>query len=159
MRVRQEIQERVTPPLNQRVEDGRALAATIRSAEQPDLPTKRHAAKSAFCRVVREADPAVVEEASEGIPAQEHVIDGFGEVLVARQPGELGGEPSVNLGHQRRAQLTAHSEALGGVLPIDGALDIEQGMDPLHGLERDRVPNITPMTIRRSCRSMACALR
>jgi len=45
----------------------------------------------------------------------------------------------VQLGHERRAELAAHSEPLGGILVVYGALDIEQDINPLRGLERDRV--------------------
>jgi len=132
--------------LDQGVKDGRALAAAIGSTEQPGLPTKGHAAQSAFCRVVREANPAVVEEAGEGIPAQKHVVDGLGEIVVARQPGELGSEPSMELSHQRCAQFAAHREPVGSVFAVDGTLDVEQGIDPLHGLERDWVDHAGMLT-------------
>jgi len=125
--------------LDQGLEDGRALAATIGSAEQPGLTAEWHAAQGTFGGVIGQADPAVVEEAGEGVPTPEHVVDGLGEVVVARQPGELGGEPCVQLGHERRTQFLAHSEPLGRVFAVNAALDIEQGIDPLHGLERDRI--------------------
>jgi len=48
------------------------------------------------------------------------------------------GQPSVEFSHQRCAQFATHGEPLGGILAIDAALDIEQSIDPLHGLERDR---------------------
>lgn len=49
--------------LDQGVEDGSTLAPAIGSAEQPSLPAQRHAAEGTFGSVVREANPAVVEEA------------------------------------------------------------------------------------------------
>jgi hypothetical protein len=55
--------------LDQGVDDGGALAATIGSAEQPCLAAKRDAAQRALGGVVGEADAAIVEEAGERIPA------------------------------------------------------------------------------------------
>lgn len=125
--------------LDQGVEDGCALAAAIGSAKQPGLPSERHAAQGAFGGIVGQADLAVLKEASEGVPAAQHVVDRFGEIVVAREPGELGSEPGVKLGHERRTQFLAHNEPLGHALTVDAALDIEQSIDPLHGLDRDRV--------------------
>ena len=45
----------------------------------------------------------------------------------------------MELSHQGRAQLAAYGEALVGILTVDAALDIEQRIDPLHGLKSDRV--------------------
>ena len=54
--------------LDQGVEDGSKLTATIGSAKQPGLSAERHAAQNAFGGIVRQAYPAVVEEAGEAIP-------------------------------------------------------------------------------------------
>jgi hypothetical protein len=51
------------------------LSTAIRSGEEPVLSSEGDAAEDAFGGVVGEADPAVVEEAAEGRPALEHVID------------------------------------------------------------------------------------
>lgn len=53
--------------LDERVEDGGALAAPVRAAEQPRLAAERHAAQRPLGGVVRDADPAIVEEAREGV--------------------------------------------------------------------------------------------
>ncbi len=55
--------------LEQRVDDGGALAAAIRATEQPRLATERNAAQRVLGGVVAEADAAVVEEAGERTPA------------------------------------------------------------------------------------------
>ncbi len=125
--------------LDQGVEDGSPLAATIGAAEQPGLPAEWHAAQRTFGGVVGQADPAVVEEAGEGIPAPQYVIDSLGEVVIARPADELGSQPRVKLSHQGRAQFAAHGEALVGGHAVDAALDIEQPIDPLHGLKCDQV--------------------
>lgn len=59
--------------------------------------------------------------------------------MAARQLGNLLGEPGVQLGHQRRAEFRTNGDPLGGALAIDGALDVEQGIEALHGFERDRI--------------------
>lgn len=132
--------------LDERVEDGGALTAAVRAAEQPCLPPERHAAERPLGGVVRDADPAIVEEAGERIPAAQHVVDGFGEIMVARQLRVLLDEPGLQLGHERRAQLPARGKALGGGLVVDGALNVEQGIEPLHGLERDRIDHADALT-------------
>lgn len=51
--------------LDQRIGNGRALAATIQSAEQPRLAPERYTAQRPFGGIVREADPTIVEEPGE----------------------------------------------------------------------------------------------
>ena len=51
---------------DQGVDGGSALAAAIRATEQPCLPAEGDTAQGSFGRVVREADPAVLEEPREG---------------------------------------------------------------------------------------------
>jgi len=46
---------------------------------------------------------------------------GLGEIVVARQLGELAGQPGMKLGDQRRTQLPAYREALGGAPAVDRA--------------------------------------
>ena len=72
-------------------------------------------------------------------PAAEHVVDRLGQIVVAREPGELGVQPGMEIGHQRRAVLLARGEACGGALAIDGTLDVEQRIEASHGLKRDRI--------------------
>ena len=74
---------------DQAVHEGGALAAAIGAGEQPRLAAECHAAQSPLGGIVGEADPAVVEEAGEGGPALEHVVDGLGDVGVARQLAPL----------------------------------------------------------------------
>ncbi len=124
--------------LYQRVRDRCPLTAAIGAAEQPRLAPKGHAAQRPFGGIVRETDPAVGEEAGERVPAAQHVVDGFGNVMVARDPGELRAEPFLEFGHQRSAEFVTDSEALGRALAIDVALDGEQGVELLHSLQSDR---------------------
>jgi len=59
--------------------------------------------------------------------------------VVAGDPGELRVQPLLQFCHQWRAPLLAGSESLCRVLAVDIALDREQGVELLHGLQRDRV--------------------
>jgi len=70
--------------LDQRVDDGSALAAAIRAAEQPCPAAKRDAAQRALGGIVGEADAAIVREAGERIPSLQHVEAGLGEFMNAR---------------------------------------------------------------------------
>ena len=60
---------------DQAVEERRPMAAAVGAGEQPGAPPQSQATQGSFRGVVREADPAVVEEAGEGGPALEHVVD------------------------------------------------------------------------------------
>lgn len=68
---------------NQAVEERRALAATIGAGEQPSLATERQAAQRPLRCVVGEADAAILQEAGEGPPSFEYVVDGAGDIAVA----------------------------------------------------------------------------
>src|SRR3546814_20215422 len=85
------------------------------------------------------SDAAIIEEVSERAPASQHVVYRLGQIVVARELGQLRGEPGVKLGNERRAALLPHGEAFGGAAAVHGALDIEQCIDPLHGFARDRI--------------------
>jgi len=124
---------------DQRVHDGGALAAAIGAAEQPRFTAKGYAAQGALRSVVGDADPAVIEEVGERRPAAEHVVDGLREIVVARKLGELGMQPGIEIDYQRCAALLAGGEALLAWQAVHPTLDIEQNVEPLHGLERNRV--------------------
>jgi len=123
---------------DQAVDDGGALAAAVRTGEQPRLAAERDAAQRPLGGIVGEADPAVVQKGGEGGPAGQHVIEGFGDVGMAGQPGTLDPHPGFELVEQRQNTLLARGEARLRRLTVDLALDGEDGVDPLHCLERDR---------------------
>ncbi len=125
--------------LDERLEHGGALTSTVGAAEQPCLPAEWHAAEGTFGGVVGQTYPAVVEEASKGDPAAQHVVYGLGEIMVARQLGELAGQPDLKLGNEWRAQFLTNSEPLGRTLAAQAAFDVEQGIEPLHSLQRNRI--------------------
>ena len=123
---------------DQAVDDGGALAAAVGAGEQPCLAAERDAAQRSLGGIVGEADPAVVEEAGEGGPARQHVVDGLGDVGMAGQPGALGRASRLRA---RRPAARCAAGARQGALgrhAVDLALDGEERVDPLHRLERDR---------------------
>jgi hypothetical protein len=91
--------------LDQGVDDGSALTAAIRAAEQPCLAAERDTAQRDLGSVVRQAEPAIVEEARERIPALEHLKACLGQIMAARQLADLRSEPDVQIGHHRRAEF------------------------------------------------------
>ncbi len=85
--------------LNQCQHDRGALAAAIGAGEEPRLSPQRNSSERAFGGVVAQANPAVIEEAREGIDALEHVIHGLGDIVVAREFGALSLEPRDDAQH------------------------------------------------------------
>ena len=69
------------------------------------------------------------------VPRQELIELADGAIRDLRQSI---GEPGVELGHQRRAEFLADRAPFGWRLAIDAALDVEQGIETLHSVERDR---------------------
>lgn len=124
--------------LQQGVYEGGALAATFGTGEEQRLPAKGNPAQGSFRCVVRQADAAVVEEADESGPALEHVVDGLGGIGMAGEPDALGAHPGFEFRHQRRDVLSAVSAPRIGGISIDSAFMGEDGVDPLHGFQRDR---------------------
>ena len=88
--------------------------------------------------VVAQTDAAIVQEAGKAIPALEQIIDGLGDGSRARETGTLVAKPGFQIGQERRALLLPHAQALIGGKAVDGALDVEQRVDALHRLKRDR---------------------
>lgn len=96
------------------------------------------AAQRALCAIVGQAHPAIFEESGEGWPALQHVIDGAGEVLTARQPRSLRFESNLQRGDERRATLLACCASFIRRAAVDGPLDPEQRIDAPDALDRDR---------------------
>jgi hypothetical protein len=70
------------------MEKSGALSATIGSGEQPGLAPRRQATQRSFGRVVGEADPAVIEEASKRGSATS-VLAGSARFVARRSGGAL----------------------------------------------------------------------
>ena len=50
----------------------------------------------------------------------------------------MGPHPGLEIGEERRAQLTPHLEAALGGLAVNLTLEVEQRVDPRHRLQRHR---------------------
>ena len=74
---------------NQRIERGSANAARIRSAEEPVLSAQSRRADFVFRSIIRDLEPAIVEVARERVPSPAGIADGFGEIALAGDFGEL----------------------------------------------------------------------
>lgn len=64
---------------DQRRHDGGAVGTTFGAGEQPGLAAESKAAQRALRRIVCQTDPPVIDEASEPVPAAQHVVDGLGD--------------------------------------------------------------------------------
>ena len=98
------------------------MAAALGTCEEPRLPAKSHISQRSLGRVVGEANAAVFEEASE------HRLGVWG---VPGEPGALCGHPDVEVGDERRDLGPPGRQPLIGGQTVDGALEMEDGVDPL----------------------------
>ena len=73
------------------------------------------------------------------IPALQHVETGLGQIMAARQLADLLGEPGVELRHQRCTEFLADASRSAGLLPLMPRSMSNQGIETLHGFERDRI--------------------
>ena len=108
---------------NQRVDSGGAPAAFVGAGEGPVLSPEGNGPQLAFGRVVRHAKSPIIEEAGEGVPAVEAVVDRFGRVAVFGEPGTLFAQPSLQFDAQWPATLLAQAQALLWHAAVDLALD------------------------------------
>lgn len=74
---------------DQRCHDGGAVGTALGPGEQPGFAAERKAAQRAFSRIVGQTDPTILDEASEPIPAAQHIIDRFRDRGCARQARAL----------------------------------------------------------------------
>jgi hypothetical protein len=104
-----------------------------------------HTAQHPFRCVVREAYPAIDGEVGDGVPAPKHIVDGLGKIMVTRLLGELGVQSVVQFGDQGRAQLLTRGKPLRPCLAVDTTLNVEQGVQLLHRLQRDGIDVASPL--------------
>ncbi len=123
---------------DQRVDRGSAPAAFVGAGEGPVLSSQGSGPQLAFGGVIRHAKAPIIEEAGEGVPAVEAVIDRFGRVAVFGETGTLFAQPSLQLDDQWQAPLLAHAQALLWHEAVYLALDGEQDIDALDRLGGDR---------------------
>src|ERR1700738_990022 len=103
---------------NQRVDRGGAPAAFVGAGEGPVLLPEGNGPQLAFGRVVRHAKAPIIEEAGEGVPAVEAVVDRFGRVAVFGEPGTLFAQPSLQFDDQWPATLLAQALRSCGMRPL-----------------------------------------
>ena len=125
---------------DERVHGCGAVAATIASREQPRLAPECDAAQRAFGGVVAETDAAIAQEPAERVPASQHVVHRLGDLGVARHFAACPAHPGFELGHERRHVRLPQGEALLSRQAVDGALDVEDGINPPHGFGGERRP-------------------
>ena len=108
------------------------------SANSDDFLPRATPAQRALGGVVRETDPAVMEESGEGSPAREHVVDRLGNRGMAREFGALGAHPVFQPGDQGGAPFAPRAQTLLSGQSIDLALDVKKRVDAFDGLQSDR---------------------
>lgn len=97
----------------------RALAAAIRTAEQPGFPAKGNSAQPTFCGVVREANAPVFEEERKGRPTLEHILHRLGEIMPTRELGDLIAHIVFQRVNERPAHRLANGKTFFGALAVD----------------------------------------
>ena len=70
---------------DQRGHGCRPVSAALGTGEEPRLSPQRKSSKSTLGCTVREADPAIFDEAGKPVPTLEHVVDRLGDRGRARQ--------------------------------------------------------------------------
>ena len=124
--------------LDQCVDGGGTAAALVGAGEGPVLAADGHGAQLAFGGVVGHAQPAIVDEAREHLPALEAVVDRLGGLALAGELGAALVQEGMKLIDQRAAARMARGFALVGRQTVDLALDRKQGVDLRDRLDRDR---------------------
>ncbi len=111
---------------DQRGHEGGAISTTIRAGEEPRFPAVCEASERAFGGIVRQANPAIIQERHEAIPSLEHVIYRLGDGRTARQFCPPGLEPMMQFFGEWLAIFAAALQALGGGKTVDLSFDIER---------------------------------
>src|SRR5262249_12406060 len=83
-------------------------------------------------------DAPILEEQREARPSLQDVVERLGKVVAWGEPGDLLPHIDLKILDQRSAERLAHLQTLLRALAVDGALDLEQGIDPPHDLDRNR---------------------
>ncbi len=132
---------------NHRQHDGAAVSATLAAGEGPVAPSQSDASQGALSAIVGQADPAIVEETGEVVPAPEHVIHRLQDRGGAREGFALTQQPGMHVLEKRLALFLAHDAPFVGAAAVDGALDLEQCIQAPDRLQRDRGDGFAPRAI------------
>src|SRR3979490_2947700 len=108
-----------------------AARAALGTGEEPRLSPQCKSSKSALSCIVREADPAIFDEAGKPVPTLEHVVDRLGDRGRARQARVLLTQPRFQSSQNGRALFLAYAQTLFGAQAVDVALDVEQRVNAL----------------------------
>ena len=121
-----------------RQHNGGTVGAALAAGEGPVAPSQGDASQCALSTIVGQADPAIVEDAGEVVPAPEHVIHGLQDLGGAREGFALTQQSGVHVVEKRPALFLAHDAPLVGTAAVNGALDLEQRIEASDRLQRDR---------------------
>ena len=99
--------------------DGRcAMPALVGASEGPVLPPHRDGTNLTFGGVVRHAQPSIIEEAREGRPALEEIVDGLTRLAVLGDFSALFTQPSLQ-SDEERPGLIVDLDAEGNVVGLE----------------------------------------
>ena len=117
-------------------------------ADKADLAAQHHTSldfeKAAHCGgiplggVVAEANSAIVEEQREGRPPLQYILHRFGEIMPAREFGELFAHIAFQRIDERTARSLSNGETYFNALALNRPLDLEQRVDAAHDSDRGR---------------------
>jgi hypothetical protein len=131
-----EAASRTVPILREATYEG-VIGATIRTGEQPRLPSQRKTAQRSLGCIVGHADLSVMDEACKAVPPLEQIVDWLDHVGRARQLGALRLQPGLKIAQQRRTSLLADPQPFLVAQSVDLALDLEQLVNPTNRFQRN----------------------
>lgn len=88
----------------------------------------------ALLRIVRQADPAIGEEARECVGTSEKIVHGLGNGIFGRHASATLPHPVEQLINQRHDVYLTDSQPVFCGRTVDGTFGLEYGVDPTHGL-------------------------
>ena len=123
---------------DERQHDGGTISAALGTGKCPIAAAEGNPAQRSLGGVVRETNSSVFQETGKTIPALQHVVHGFDDIGGSAEGGALPFQPRVHVVEQRLALLLPYSQSFFGAQSVDLALDLEQRVEPLDRLQRDR---------------------
>ncbi len=118
-------------------DDGEHDGGTLGAGEGPVSTPECNSSQSALGRIVREKNPAILQEPGKAIPSLQHVIDRLDHLARFAERGALPFQPIAHVVEQRLALLLPRGQPFCGAQSIDLAFDLEQRIVPLDGPQGD----------------------
>ena len=118
--------------------DGGTIRPALGTGEGPVAAPQGDPSQGPFGGIVRQTNPAILQEAGKAIPALQHVVHGADHLGRSAERGTLPFQPLVHVIEQRLAFLPPHSQSFRGAQSIDLTLDVKQRVEPLDRFQRDR---------------------